>query len=110
MAAKTYQGIRRPDGLHVVVNNGKTLTPLKHHVRHSPTGFECGYGGSGPSDLARCILIDHLDRHYLAERESVVPGVDRHYQDFKTEVVAGLDRRGFDLPAEKIDEWLKGRR
>jgi hypothetical protein len=33
---------------------------LTHHVKHSPTGFSWGYGGSGPAELARCILIDHL--------------------------------------------------
>lgn len=32
---------------------------LDHVVKHSPTGFSWGYGGSGPSDLARCLLIDH---------------------------------------------------
>jgi hypothetical protein len=25
-------------------------------IEHSPTGFECGYGGSGPADLALNIL------------------------------------------------------
>jgi hypothetical protein len=37
--------------------------PLRHHVRHSPTGFSWGYGGSGPAELARCVLIDCLDLH-----------------------------------------------
>lgn len=27
---------------------------------HSPTGFETGYGGSGPSDLALSILLDYF--------------------------------------------------
>lgn len=30
---------------------------LPHIVKHSPTGFAWGYGGSGPAELARCILI-----------------------------------------------------
>lgn len=34
--------------------------PLKHFMRHSPDGFEWGYGGSGPAELARCMLIDAL--------------------------------------------------
>lgn len=29
-------------------------------VRHSPTGFSWGYGGSGPADLARSLLIAAL--------------------------------------------------
>jgi len=42
-----------------VTVNGK---PLKHQVYHSPTGFEWGYGGSGPADLARSIMWDHLGK------------------------------------------------
>src|SRR5512139_3403955 len=30
--------------------------PLPHVVHHSPTGFNWGYGGSGPADLALSIL------------------------------------------------------
>src|SRR5207302_1533158 len=33
---------------------------LRHIPSHSPDGFEWGYGGSGPADLALAILIDHL--------------------------------------------------
>jgi hypothetical protein len=29
-----------------------------HQVRHSPDGYETGYGGSGPADLALSILAD----------------------------------------------------
>lgn len=36
------------------------IYPLKHLLRHSPDGFEYGYGGSGPSDLARSIVGDLL--------------------------------------------------
>lgn len=35
-------------------------TPLRHVVVHSPDGFEWGYGGSGPADLALAILCDHF--------------------------------------------------
>lgn len=35
------------------------LGPLEHFPKHSPAGFSWGYGGSGPSELARCLLIDH---------------------------------------------------
>lgn len=39
---------------------GVETHPLTHHVRHSPDGFSWGYAGSGPADLARCLLIDAL--------------------------------------------------
>jgi hypothetical protein len=44
----------------VVVIEGAGETLLAHHVRHSPDGFSWGYGGSGPAELARCLLIDAL--------------------------------------------------
>ena len=47
-------------------DGGERLVP--HHVRHSPTGFEFGYHGSGPAELARYLLIDYLDLHQLAGR------------------------------------------
>lgn len=70
---KTYQGSRVPNGqldlsgnpmtntkFVVIDDEAVTITPLRHYVRHSPTGMEWGYGGSGPADLARSILIDVL--------------------------------------------------
>ena len=33
---------------------------LPHLMLHSPDGYEFGYGGSGPSDLARSIVGDLL--------------------------------------------------
>ncbi|MGC9084405.1 MAG: DUF6166 domain-containing protein, partial [Anaerolineae bacterium] len=52
--------------------------PLQHIVRYSPTGFEWGYGGSGPADLALSILRDYLGDHPEAEEIA-----DRLYQEFK---------------------------
>lgn len=48
-----------------VVTSGSASEPtrvkaLPHHVKHSPTGFSWGYAGSGPAELARCLLIDAL--------------------------------------------------
>lgn len=88
----------------VVTDDG--VYPLPHHVCHSPTGFEWGYHGSGPAELARCILIDHLGltTEQLAEREPVLPV---SYQDFKVAFVAPLDRAGpWSITDEQIDEWI----
>jgi hypothetical protein len=107
-ADRTYVGRRIPTGLVVAIRvSDREVGTLCHYVRHSPTGFECGYNGSGPADLARCILIDHLDLHSLAERESVIPGVDRRYQDFKAEVIAELDPTGFELPGSRVQKWIE---
>lgn len=39
---------------------GYDCGPLAHYVRHSPDGFAWGYAGSGPTELARCLLIASL--------------------------------------------------
>ncbi|MBT9252140.1 MAG: hypothetical protein KM296_00220 [Brockia lithotrophica] len=54
----------------VVTVNGM---PLHHVERHSPTGFEWGYGGSGPADLALSILHDYLNRSGPALRVKDAP-------------------------------------
>jgi hypothetical protein len=86
---KTYCGHRRDDGTVVVTVSGYGIQGFRalpwrldlHN--HSPDGFEWGYGGSGPSQLALAILADALDDDELA---------DRLHQDFKWEFIAGLAR------------------
>lgn len=112
----TYRGYVSRGGygeIHVTVQRGDgPEEPLRHHVLHSPSGFAWGYGGSGPSDLARCILIDHRGLHRQAESmrgNLLVEG----YQDFKAAVIAGFpwgtdSRRGepvWTLTSEQINEW-----
>lgn len=41
-----------------VREKGHGAQVLPHHVHHSPSGFNWGYGGAGPSELARCLLFD----------------------------------------------------
>lgn len=71
---------------------------LTHHVRHSPDGHSWGYAGSGPAELAKDILWDHL-------------GTEPHpacYQAFKTAHVATWPQdQGWTLSAEAIDAWLE---
>lgn len=74
---KTFYAVG-PHDVRVWVDDGVSY-PLPHHIRHSPTGFSMGYSGSGPAELARCIL---LECGYPADE------VDRRYQAFKREFVA----------------------
>jgi hypothetical protein len=98
--------------VHVLVrpdNEGGTgyMYELRHHVRHSPTGFEWGYGGSGPAELARCILIDYLDLHEEAEQDDPwarVPAVS--YQDFKFRFISSAAKEGFTIDGTEIETWL----
>ena len=70
---------------------------LPHLVRHSPAGFEWGYGGSGPSDLARSIVGDLLGQK------------DPHpvdYQRIKRALVASLPERGGEITEDQVLELL----
>jgi hypothetical protein len=62
-------------------------------ARHSPTGFEWGYEGSGPSQLALALLADCLgdDRPAL-----------EHYQEFKRLVIAPMQQRRWRLTSLEV--------
>ncbi len=87
---KVYEGNRA--GRYRVTVNG---APLRHVCRHSPDGFEWGYGGSGPADLARSILIDCLGQDRA----------DRLYQDFKWSFVSRFQFKGWKITSEQIESW-----
>ncbi|AEN07616.1 DUF6166 domain-containing protein [Halorubrum lacusprofundi] len=54
-------------------------------VNHSPSGFEWGYGGSGPAQLACALLLDYTDNESVAHQ---------HYITFRNEVVSQLSCDG----------------
>lgn len=98
---KVYTGERlRPEegtlgGARVLVDG----EPLRHVVVHSPSGFNWGYGGSGPADLAYAILLDYLGDERLASQL---------YQDFKWEFIASLDqRKSWAISGAEIEAWLR---
>ena len=41
--------------------SGPSWRLLAHCNLHSPSGFEVGYGGSGPADTAASILADYFE-------------------------------------------------
>lgn len=93
---RIYQG-RREMGNAIVTVDGRIL-PERHDLRnHSPTGFEWGYGGGGPAQLALALLADYLgdDQQALAL-----------YQEFKFRVVAALPEY-WKLTGQDIDKALK---
>jgi hypothetical protein len=69
---------------------------LPHLVRHSPTGFEMGYAGSGPADLARSVI-----GHFLEDQDPS----PRIYQRFKFAFVTPAEG-GFVVTANELREWL----
>ncbi len=110
MKEKEYVGVRQADGTAAVyvVRDGE-FRPLRHQLRHSPTGFEWGYGGSGPADLARSLLYD-------------ATGSTDGYQHFKWEVVArfpsdyhravagGRQREEWRITEREVREWAERNR
>ena len=79
-----YVGMR-VDGTPVVLNltTHERLSPNRSLglVRHSPAGFDWGYVGSGPAQLACALLLDYTDDETVAEK---------HYIQFRDDVVSQL--------------------
>jgi hypothetical protein len=105
-----YEGIGRT---YVYVERACKRTPLTHHVRHRPTGFMWGYGGSGPADLARCVLSDYLGLSPLGTTSGIydkgsIPEIERIYHQFKFDLIAALPRGGasWSISGDTIATWL----
>lgn len=99
---KGYRQGQRGGGCLVMLDDA--VLPLPdigpHEFRHSADGFQWGYSGSGPAELARAILValyteDPVVRH---------PGC---YQRFKAQVIAVLHEDGFSLTSEQVDAWYR---
>jgi hypothetical protein len=133
MNSLIYRGYGGYDHALVVVSRdgGFTETGLRHHILHSPGGFSWGYLGSGPAELARCILIDYFDIHDQVEKGLATDSRDGRrlatpgYQRFKADWVARWpwdeNQRGsaseyedgtarepaWELTGEQIAQWLR---
>ena len=74
--------------------DGKYLDPAPSQKawNHSPDGFNWGYGGSGPAQLALAIMLE-------------LTGKPDGYQDFKFRFIAGLPQ-GENFEVEFDDNEL----
>ena len=66
-------------------------------VWHSPAGFEWGYGGSGPAELALNILLEATGEGDFAAE---------HHQAFKWAFMARMPFAGGKIEAARISEWI----
>ncbi len=106
---RTYRGTRGPSGgvdVTVAGDDGvpRALEPRLDLRNHSQTGFEWGYGGSGPSQLALAILSDHFGadvRTNVGRGLADVKALEL-YQDFKFACVAALPSDGWQLTTDHI--------
>jgi len=100
--------------------SGQVETNVPHrHTHHSPTGYEYGYAGSGPADLAlNCIAAILAELNYKGER---VYEFDKpwdgtrpfkfayaYHQDFKFQFIAPLDPKAAHvIPFAIVKDWVK---
>lgn len=98
---KIYRGINYGAGPQQVsvmeITTGETYL-LPHVYRHSSDGFQWGYGGSGPADLALSILADCYDEQTA----------HLHYQQFKWDFIEKASRE-LSILEEDIRKWMQER-
>lgn len=101
---KTYRGTRNKGGdVTVTVETGtgkaKPLAMRLDLRRHSPTGFNWGYAGSGPAQLALALCADALDDDERALRV---------YQRVKGELLVNApDQQRLYLSHEQVMEAIE---
>jgi len=101
---KTYVGYRY-HGAHVTVrtqNDGSERRdyplPQRHDLyNHSPDGFEWGYSGSGPAQLALAICADVLGDDVRARRI---------YQRVKEVLIAPITAKDWTLNEETVRQAI----
>lgn len=101
MSWATYVGVRdEKNRVQVWVLREGLSYPLNARQdlrRHSPDGFNWGYGGSGPAQLAIAMLCDWTEDADVAFAL---------YQRFKWEIIALLPKSGWVLDHTAIEEWV----
>ena len=96
---------RAPDG------TAKSSLPQRH-VHYAPMGFDWGFGGSGPADLALNVLARFLplapeaNSAVLRDGSSVSEAAWALHQAFKYDLIATLPRAGGDISAKTIRAWI----
>ena len=100
---KIYRGYRRmhlsyegkPISQKCVVTVSARPLRQRHDIRRHSDGFEWGYSGSGPAQLALALVADCCGRKYA------IPAI---YQRVKAILVADLPHDGWSLAQEQIED------
>jgi hypothetical protein len=97
-----YTGQRLPSGgtkvLRIHDQDVFDLDPCLDLKNHSPTGFEWGYQGSGPAQLALAILADYLADDTLALE---------YYQDFKRDTISRIESDAWVLTLDHLQQYMR---
>lgn len=94
-----YHGYRYQErGSPVVIKDGNPLSPKPSQKvwNHSPDGFEWGYEGSGPAQLALALLLDVTHNPELSVRL---------HQTFKRHFVAAWGKQ-WQICSDDIETWI----
>jgi hypothetical protein len=82
------------------------------YAHHSPTGFECGYGGSGPADLALNVMAIFCPGKgvKLWDGQQVSHDAWGLHQKFKFKFIGGMNRAGGNVTLEEILAFINHER
>ena len=96
-----YQGNRGRYGDIVVkvISDDRTslLNTCYNLIQHSPDGFEWGYDGSGPAQLAFALLYNATDKTFIAQRL---------HQRFKHRYIATIKESHWEIGKDFILKWV----
>jgi len=94
---KTKHTLRGYVNTREVYLDGEYLSPKESQKiwNHSPDGFNWGYGGSGPSQLALAIFLRLFKSTYITCDDK-----QYSYQDFKWDVIAKIPQKDFEIEFE----------
>lgn len=96
--------------------DGKVATNVPWLVKeHSPDGFEWGYGGSGPADLALNIVevvlrqtgYDGPITKIMWNGDQCFSAAYQMHQEFKWEFITSMPEEGGSIPMRDIREWIE---
>ena len=72
--------------------------PSQEIINHSPNGFNWGYSGSGPAQLALGLLLD------ITQDRDVAKFL---YHTFKNEVIAKIEHEEWQMYDHTIKAWIR---
>lgn len=99
-----YEATKKQAGpIDVFINfeDGRTRELINSGI-HSPDGFQMGYGGSGPADLAYSILVDYNNRK---EGKFTKSEIENLYQKFKEDFIVPA-KESLSINDKDIEAWL----
>lgn len=94
----------------VVIKSDHIAAPLDSHndlVNHSLDGFEWGYSGSGPSQLAFAIMFEYGKSKFTKEIDAYKFAI-AHYIKFRDDYIASVQESSFEVSFDQIERWVDG--